>query len=92
MPVTPLRISNALSSRTARSKAGQPSASVKAFTAMTHSGVLAWLAAVVGMLLFVLAGVAVVAHLVDEEQFWLVSAAGLAFYFCAHCLGISYHS
>jgi hypothetical protein len=44
------------------------------------------------MSLFALAAVALVARVITEEQFLLSSAAGLAFYFCAHCLGVSYHS
>lgn len=56
------------------------------------SGVLAWIAAGVGMLLFALAAVALVAELITEAQFCLLSAAGLASYFSAHCIGVSYHT
>lgn len=59
---------------------------------VSGTGALAWIAAGLGMLLFALAAVALVTGFVTEEQFWLLSAAGLAFYFCAHCLGVSYHS
>lgn len=58
----------------------------------TPSGVLAWIAAGVGMLLFALAAVALVAGLITKAQFCLLSAGGLACYFGAHCLGVSYHS
>lgn len=92
MKTSGLRVLAPSSSRSSPARVERARGFRKASRPASRFGVVAWVAAGVGILLFALAGVASVSHLVTEEQFWVLSAAGLALYLSAHCLGVSYHA
>lgn len=52
----------------------------------------AWVAAVAGIGLFAVAGVALMSRAIDGEQFWLYSSLGLALYDGAHLVGVAQRS